>query len=214
MNDVQWGAMVRLGQTIGIDDSEVLASLTAEDLDLFFNEFVDKEGIADPAIKQFLDTDSFWKTVFKTDEKGEFLKEDGKAVRNTDFEFVTINKPQPNIKVTSNADIVTHSGSYKFNFEADYSTELTAMSPETLLRWGDAINQKNLNMKGLALSGSLSGEKGVWKPELAEGESLESFYKKELGFYMLQTSTNFNKPFMKTAHKHFTIDKFRFTNED
>ena len=88
INDVQWGAMVRLGHTVGIEDKEVLASLTAQDLDLFYNEFVEKEGITDPSVKQFEDTDTFWKTVFQTDENGNFLKENGKAVHNTDFEFI------------------------------------------------------------------------------------------------------------------------------
>ncbi|QAR32514.1 hypothetical protein EP073_03575 [Geovibrio thiophilus] len=206
-NDVQWGSMVRLGETVGIDDGEVLASLTAEDLNLFFNEFVEKEGITDPAIKQFTDTDSFWKAVFKTDEEGNFLKENGKAVRNTDFEFVMISKPQPNIKITSDYDISSIYGNASFTRDQNYDTDLTALSPETILRWDDAIRYRNPNMKGMALGDSSSGAKGVWNA----GEDEAAYFKREPGFYMLQSKTNFNSYFRKTAETGYTTEKFTYS---
>ncbi|WP_283804953.1 hypothetical protein ACMC5R_11560 [Deferribacteres bacterium DY0037] len=40
--------------------------------------------------------------------------------------------------------------------------------------------------------------------------SEESFYRRELGFYMLQTSTNFNNDYVKTADTDYTTESFSY----
>jgi hypothetical protein len=122
MDDLQWGMMVKLGKEMGLNDADAIASLTDRDVGQYY--MASRNGDV---------TEDYWKDVFLTDEKGNFVKVDGKVQRNPDFEGMKLFDAE-NLSSSEVKDMAGFSSAGEYVYPEHKSpTKLISVRPEAIM---------------------------------------------------------------------------------
>lgn len=95
VDDVTWGALVYLGESMGITDPAMLAKLETGDIFQFSNEFILKKQatlttfVPDELLNKYASEADFWNAKFN--------KEAGQISRNENFKITMIDAARPDI---------------------------------------------------------------------------------------------------------------------
>jgi hypothetical protein len=143
--------MVKLGKVMGLEDADAIASITDKDVEHFFSARVVKG-----------EEEAYWKKVFLTDEKGNFLKQDGEIVRNKDFRPVSYLEYSAAHYKTTNMTGYSATGEFAYQQSTEI-TKLSGVRPEALLGLAAAVESGSLPtvFRAMAMvSGSSKGD--IW----------------------------------------------------